>query len=169
MRALIESRADGEFRLNLDYVDFISGTRMYSERLSALLGASPRAPGAPLTQMHMDVARSAQLLLEEILLEKARWLHARAGLKDLCLAGGVALNVVANGRIAREGPFARVFVPPAPGDSGACIGAAALAHVALTGERPRISPDGRALGARRWSGAGAPTRSRGFSPRPACR
>jgi carbamoyltransferase len=145
MRALIESRADGEFRLNLDYFDFIGGTRMYSERLSQLLGAPPRLPGAPLTQLHMDVARSAQLLLEEILLEKARWLHARSGLADLCLAGGVALNVVANGRIAREGPFARVFVPPAPGDSGACIGAAALAHVALTGERPRISVDGRAL------------------------
>ncbi len=156
LRALIDVRADGDFRLDPAYFDFIGGSRMYSERLSELLGASPRAPGAPLTQLHMDVARSAQLLLEEILLEKARWLHARSGLKDLCLAGGVALNVVANGRIAREGPFARVFVPPAPGDSGACIGAVALAHVALTGDRPRISADGRALGSAalgpRWRG-----------------
>jgi carbamoyltransferase len=93
----------------------------------------------------MDVARSLQAVLEEILLEKVGWLHRRTGLPDLCMAGGVALNVVANGRILREGPFARLFVQPAAGDSGCCLGAAALAHAALTGERPRITPDGGAM------------------------
>jgi len=145
LRALIEVGVEGAFKLDLHYFDFVSGTRMFSERLSDLLGAPPRVPGSPITRLHQDVARSAQAVLEEVLLEQVRWLHRRTGLDNLCFAGGVAQNVVANGRALRESPFRRLYVPSAPGDAGGCIGAAALAHVALTGERPRISADGAAL------------------------
>jgi carbamoyltransferase len=146
IRTLVSSGPDGQFRLDLRFFDFLRGRRMFSPRLSELLGADPRLPGAEITQLHKDVARSLQAVLEEILLEKTVWLHARTGrLPDLCMAGGVALNVVANGRILREGPFERLFVQPAAGDSGGCLGAAALAHVEITGERPRITPDGGAM------------------------
>jgi carbamoyltransferase len=145
MRSLVASGPGGDFRLDLRYFDFIRGRRMDSPRLSELLGAPPRSPRDEITQLHKDVARSLQAVLEEILLEKAAWLHERTGLPDLCMAGGVALNVVTNGRILREGTFARLFVQPAAGDSGGCLGAAALAHVERTGERPRITADGGPL------------------------
>jgi carbamoyltransferase len=109
---------------------------MYSDALPRLFGEPPRAPESEITRFHQDVARSLQGVLEEILLAKVRWLHERTGFPDLCMAGGVALNVVANGRILREGPFERLFVQPAAGDSGGCLGAAALAHAELTGKRP---------------------------------
>ncbi|MFL6262965.1 MAG: carbamoyltransferase [Thermoanaerobaculia bacterium] len=136
MRRLVSPGPGGQYRLDLDYFDFVRGRRMYSDALPRLLGERPRAPEAEITRFHQDVARSLQAVLEEILLAKARWLHERTGLPDLCMAGGVALNVVANGRILREGPFERLFVQPAAGDSGGCLGAAALAHVQLTGKRP---------------------------------
>ncbi|HEY0556298.1 MAG TPA: carbamoyltransferase C-terminal domain-containing protein, partial [Thermoanaerobaculia bacterium] len=136
LRRLVTPGPAGQFHLDLAYFDFIRGRRMYSDALPALLGAPPRKPEAGITRFHQDVARSLQSLLEEILLAKAAWLHERTGLPDLCMAGGVALNVVANGRILREGPFERLFVQPAAGDSGGCLGAAALAHVKLTGRRP---------------------------------
>ncbi len=136
VRRLVSSGPDGQYRLDLDYFDFVRGRRMYSDALPRLFGEPPRDPEAEITRFHQDVARSLQAVLEEILLAKARWLHEQTGLPDLCMAGGVALNVVANGRILREGPFERLFVQPAAGDSGGCLGAAALAHVQLTGERP---------------------------------
>ncbi len=145
MRRLVQSGPGGQFRLDLQYFDFIRGRQMYSPRLSELLGAPPRKRGDEITQLHMDVARSVQAVLEEVLLEKADWLHRQTGLPDLCMAGGVALNVVANGRILREGPFERLFVQPAAGDSGGCLGAAALAHAAMTGEPPSLSTDGGAM------------------------
>jgi carbamoyltransferase len=136
MRQLISSGADGQYRLDLRYFDFVRGRRMYSDSLTELLGEPPRPRGGEITPFHQDVAHSLQAVLEEILLEKVRYLHARTDLTDLCMAGGVALNVVANGRILREGPFERLFVQPAAGDSGGSLGAAALAHARLTGERP---------------------------------
>ncbi|HKI06416.1 MAG TPA: carbamoyltransferase N-terminal domain-containing protein [Thermoanaerobaculia bacterium] len=136
MRRLVSPGLEGKYRLDLRYFDFVRGRRMYSEALPRLFGAPPRQREAEITQLHQDVARSLQAVLEEILLGKVLYLHARTGLSDLCMAGGVALNVVANGRILREGPFERLFVQPAAGDSGGCLGAAALAHVKLTGERP---------------------------------
>jgi len=142
MRRLVQSGSGGQFRLDLQYFDFINGRQMFSPRLSELLGAPPRQRGDEITQLHRDVARSVQAVLEEVLLEKADWLHRQTGLPDLCMAGGVALNVVTNGRILREGPFERLFVQPAAGDSGGCLGAAALAHAAMTGQRPRLSTDG---------------------------
>ena len=121
------------FGLDLRFFDFVAGRRMWSDAFEELLGGPPRRRGGEILPFHRDLARSAQLLLEEILLDKVRWLHARTGEDDLCMAGGVALNCVANGRILREGPFRRLFVQPAAGDSGGCLGAAALANVRLGG------------------------------------
>jgi carbamoyltransferase len=151
MRALVSSGPEGQIRLDLQYFDFVRGQRMFSPRLSELLGAPPRPPGGEITNLHKVVARSLQTALEEVLLGKVAWLHERTGLPDLCMAGGVALNAVANGRILREGPFRRLFVQPAAGDSGACLGAAALAHVELTGERPAAGPMRHAFLGQRWS------------------
>ncbi|HEX5759529.1 MAG TPA: carbamoyltransferase N-terminal domain-containing protein [Thermoanaerobaculia bacterium] len=133
IRALVASGPDGQFALDLRYFDFVRGRRMCSQALCDLLGAPPRARGGEIARFHQDVARSLQAVLEEVLLEKVHWLHARTGARDLCMAGGVALNAVANGRILREAPFERLFVQPAAGDAGGCLGAAALAHAALAG------------------------------------
>jgi len=148
MRRMLLSGPEGGYRLDLRYFDFMRGREMFSPAMAELLGTPPRRRGEPLADVHKDIARSLQEALEEILLQKVAYLHARTGERDLCLAGGVALNAVANGRIAREGPFERLFVPPAPGDAGGCLGAAALAHRALAGERapplasfdPRVGP-----------------------------
>jgi carbamoyltransferase len=110
---------------------------MFSEELCTLFGRPPRQPESELDQFAKDVARSAQVVLEEILLAKAAWLHEQTGSRRLCMAGGVALNCVANGRILRDGPFDELFVQPAASDAGAALGAAAIAHRRLTGEAPR--------------------------------
>ncbi len=136
LRALVECGPGGELALDLRYFDFVRGRRMYSAALCDLLGEPPRRPGTELTRFHRDLARSLQLVLEEVLLEKARWLRAETGARNLCMAGGVALNAAANGRIRRESGFAELFVQPAAGDAGGCLGAAALAHVELAGGRP---------------------------------
>ncbi|MFL6292807.1 MAG: carbamoyltransferase [Thermoanaerobaculia bacterium] len=140
VRQLVSSGPGGQLALDLRYFDFIRGSRMYSEALCDLFGAPPRPRESEITAFHQDVAQSLQVVLEEILLEKVRWLHRETGSRRLCLAGGVALNCVANGRILREGPFEQLFVQPAAGDSGGCLGAAALAHLELTGERPDSEP-----------------------------
>ncbi len=137
---LVGMGGGGQFLLNLRYFDFMRGARMYTEELCGLFGQPPRQPEAEIEPFHQDVARSLQLVLEEILLEKVAYLHDRTGSPNLCMAGGVALNCVAGGRIAREGPFERIFVQPAAGDAGACLGAAALAHRQLTGQRPAPEP-----------------------------
>jgi carbamoyltransferase len=140
VRALLESGGGGQYVLDLQYFDFVRGRRMFTDRLCELFGAPARKPDAEIAQFHMDVARSLQVVLEETLLEKVRYLRARVDSPRLCLAGGVALNCVANGRILREGPFPEMFVQPAAGDAGGCLGAAALAYVQLVGARP---PGGR--------------------------
>jgi carbamoyltransferase len=136
VRKLVARGAGGQYRLSLEYFDFLRRDRMYSDRLIELFGEPPRAPESELLAFHHDVARSAQVVLEEILLDLATYLHGRVGSANLCTAGGVALNCVANSRILRDGPFERLFVQPAASDAGGCLGAAALAHVRLTGERP---------------------------------
>jgi len=136
LRQVLLSQPGGQYRLDLSYFDFLRGRRMFSDKLADLLEGPPRAPEAPLEPRHQDVARSLQLVLEEMLLEKVGFLRTRVDTPNLCMAGGVALNCVANGRILREGPFDRLFVQPAAGDAGGCLGAAALAHVELCGERP---------------------------------
>ena len=151
LRRLLHMGPDGAFALDLAFFDFVHGRRMWSEALVALLGHPPRRRGEPLERFHEDLARSLQLVLEETLLAKARWLHERTGAADLCMAGGVALNAVANGRIRREGPFRRLFVPPAAGDAGGCLGAVALAWIELTGERHAREPLAHAFLGPRWS------------------
>lgn len=136
LRQMIDVTSEGQYRLNLKYFAFLSEDAMYTKELSSLLGRPPRQPESELEQFHMDVARSVQVVLEEFLLEKTRYLHSRVPSENLCMAGGVALNVVANGRCLKEGPFKRLFVQPAAGDAGGALGAAAIAHVRLTGKAP---------------------------------
>lgn len=133
---LIETASAGQYRLNMKYFGFLQEDSMFTDELSSLLGAPPRAPESEILQFHMDVARSVQAVLEEILLEKVRYLHSRVPSENLCMAGGVALNVVANSRCLREGPFKKLFVQPAAGDAGGAVGAAAAAHVRLLGSAP---------------------------------
>ncbi len=136
LRQLIEILPAGQYRLNPRFFDYVRGERMYSAALADLLGGPPRAPEAEVTAFHADVARSVQQLLEEVLLDKAAYLRQRTGLSHLCLAGGVALNCVANQRLRASRLFEDIFIQPAAGDDGACLGAAALAHCRLTGQRP---------------------------------
>ena len=132
---LIKVRDDGQIELALRYFDFTRRDRMYSDALRQLLGEPPREPEAELSQVHADLACSLQRRLEEVLLALATHLAARTNARNLCLGGGVALNCVANGELLRRGVFERLFVQPAAGDAGSALGAAALAHIDLTGKR----------------------------------
>jgi carbamoyltransferase len=129
----LSSGPRGQFTLDAGCFDFTDQERMYSDKLVELLGHPPRDRGEPLLTFHQDVARSLQVILERVLLEKIRYLHDRVPVDNICLAGGVALNCTANGRILKDGPFKRLFVQPAAGDAGGALGAAALAHVRRTG------------------------------------
>jgi carbamoyltransferase len=129
---LLALRDDGSFTLDQRYFAYLAGLTMTSPAFHELFGGPPRAPESPLTQRHLDLARSVQRVCEEIVLRMARTAHRVTGCRDLCLAGGVALNSVANGRVLREGPFARLWIQPAAGDAGGALGAAQLAwHRAL--------------------------------------
>jgi carbamoyltransferase len=123
-RELLDLKQDGSFWLNLDYFDFLRGTTMTNRRFHDLFGGPPRLPEAALEQRHMDAARSIQVVTEEIMLRLARHARALTGLPNLCLAGGVALNCVANGRIHQERIFDRIWIQPAAGDAGGALGAA---------------------------------------------
>jgi carbamoyltransferase len=140
MARLLQPGPGGSYTLDLSFFNFLRGRTMYSEDFCELFEAPPRPPGGEITAFHRDLAASLQRALEELMLDKVRWLHDETGCEDLCLAGGVALNCVANGRIRREGPFRRLFIPPAAGDAGGCLGAAALAHRVLTGGPPVAEP-----------------------------
>jgi len=126
MRTLLEQGPRGQYRLNLRYFDFQARDRMYAPELVELFGHPPRKRGTEVLDVHRNIARSLQALIEDVLLDKAAYLHDRTRCDSLCLAGGVALNCVANGRLLRDGPFRRLFVQPAAGDAGGCLGAAAL-------------------------------------------
>ena len=133
-RELLDLKSDGSFWLNLDYFDFLKGTTMFNERFHGLFGGPPRPPEGKLEQRHMDAARSIQVVTEEIMLRLARHAREVTGLKDLCLAGGVALNCVANGRILKERIFDRLWIQPAAGDAGGALGAAlAVWHLDSSG------------------------------------
>jgi carbamoyltransferase len=121
---LLELADDGSFTLNQKYFDYRGGLRMTNQTFDRLFDGPPRVPGGPLTQREMDLACSVQQVCEEIVLRMVTYTHRRTGLDKLCMAGGVALNAVANGRVAREGPFAEIWVQPAAGDAGGAIGAA---------------------------------------------
>jgi len=130
---LLDLREDGSFRLRLEHFGYLHGERMTSARFDALFGGPARRPADEVTQRHCDLARSIQSVTEEIVLRIARHLHSITGAEDLCLAGGVALNCVANGRLLREGPFKRIWVQPAAGDAGGALGAALSFHYAQPG------------------------------------
>jgi len=121
---LIDLKSDGSFRMDLRYFDYCQGLTMTSRRFDALFGGPPRQPESPLTQREMDLAASIQQVTEEIMLRAARHVHERTGMRNLCLAGGVALNCVGNGRILRESPFDNLWIQPAAGDAGGALGTA---------------------------------------------
>jgi carbamoyltransferase len=125
---LIDVKPDGSFRLNLDYFAFCTGLTMVDDRFDRIFGGPPRRPNEPLDQRHMDLAASIQTVSEEVVLRLTRSLSAQTGLKHLCLAGGVALNCVANGKVLRDGRFEKIFVQPAAGDAGGALGAAFAAY-----------------------------------------
>jgi len=121
---LIDIRDDGSYRLDLSYFDYCAGLRMTGAKFHALFGGEPRSPESKVEQRHMDLAASIQKVTEDVMLKTARHAHRLTGKKNLCLAGGVALNCVGNGVILREGPFERIWIQPAAGDAGGAMGAA---------------------------------------------
>jgi len=125
-KELIDLREDGSFTLNQKYFNYLGGLTMTNGNFDELFGGPPRVAETNLTQREMDLARSVQVVCEEIMLRMARTAHKQTGLDDLCMAGGVALNCVGNGRLLREGPFKRIWVQPAAGDAGGALGVAQL-------------------------------------------
>ncbi len=137
---LAEVRDDGSIRMNHEYFSFSQGLRMTNPAFDQLFGGRPRKAESLITQREMDLARSIQVVTEEAMLKMVAYVHKETGMKRLCMAGGVALNCVANGRILREGPFEDLWIQPAAGDAGGAIGIAlAIWHRYL--ERERISPE----------------------------
>ncbi|HEY7666147.1 MAG TPA: carbamoyltransferase [Xanthobacteraceae bacterium] len=135
---LIDLKPDGTFRLDQSYFDYCTGLRMTNERFDALFGGPARKPQELLDQRHMDLAASIQAVTEEIMLRLTRSLAAETGAENLCLAGGVALNCVANGKVLREGKFKRIWIQPAAGDAGGALGAALAAYHLNQGQPRRL-------------------------------
>ena len=123
---LVDLKEDGSFTLNQKYFNYLTGLTMTNGAFDKLFGGPPRVPESKLTQREMDLARSVQEVCEEIMLRMARTVHRETGLENLCLAGGVALNCVGNGRLLREGPFKNLWIQPAAGDAGGALGVAQL-------------------------------------------
>jgi len=149
---VIDLKDDGSFRMDMGYFNYCQGLTMTSRRFDRAFGGPPRPAETPLTQREMDLAASIQKVTEEIMLRAARHAHALTGMKNLCLAGGVALNCVANGRILCEGPFDNIWIQPAAGDAGGALGVALLIwHQLLDNPRtanPQDDQQGSLLGPR---------------------
>jgi carbamoyltransferase len=141
---LIDLKPDGSFWLDMSYFDYCTGLTMTNQRFSALFGEPVRAPDKLLTNFHMDIAASIQAVLDEAMLRLTRNLAKKTGAKNLCLAGGVALNCVANGKVLRDGAFENIWIQPASGDAGGAVGAA-LAAVHLFAGQPRKTNGGDAM------------------------
>ncbi|MBF0426228.1 MAG: carbamoyltransferase [Magnetococcales bacterium] len=139
---LIDLKEDGSFRLNLDYFDYCTGLTMTNDRFARLFGGPPRSPEAPLEQRHMDLAASVQVVVEEVVLRMTRALGRETGKRNLCLAGGVALNCVANGKVLRDGQFDALWIQPAAGDAGGALGAALAAYHGFQGGPRQLRADG---------------------------
>ena len=133
---LIDLKADGSFRLDMSYFDYCTGFTMTNDRFAQLFGEPVRSPNKLLTPFHMDVAASIQAVLDEAMLRLTRSLAKQTGSRNLCLAGGVALNCVANGKVLRDGAFKNIWIQPAAGDAGGAVGAA-LAAVHIFKQKPR--------------------------------
>jgi carbamoyltransferase len=138
---LLDLKPDGTFRLDMSYFDYCTGLTMTNGNFDRLFGAAPRKPDELLTQRHMDVAASLQKVTEEVMLRLARSLARETGARNLCLAGGVALNCVGNGKLLRDGAFERIWIQPAAGDAGGAVGAALAAHHLYAGN-PRHANGG---------------------------
>jgi carbamoyltransferase len=139
---LMDLKDDGSFRLDLSYFNYCQGLTMTSSKMDRLFDGPPRRPESDLTQREMDLAASIQVVTEDIMMRAARHLHQQTGASNLCLAGGVALNCVGNGRLLREGPFERIWIQPAAGDAGGALGAALFTwHQLLEEPRQVRSPD----------------------------
>lgn len=147
---LVDIKPDGSLRLDLSYFDYCLGQRMTSKKFDGLFGGPPRPPESPLTEREMDLAASIQVVTEEVMLKMARHVHETTGMKNLCLAGGVALNCVGNGKILREGPFENLWIQPAAGDAGGALGVALFIWHQLLGNprtvQSRDSQSGSLLG-----------------------
>ena len=137
---LIDLKPDGSFRLDLKYFDYCTGLTMTNDRFHALFGGPPRDPEALVTQREMDLAASVQAVLEEAVLRMTRSLGDETGLRNLCLAGGVALNCVANGKVLRDGRFDGVWIQPAAGDAGGALGAALAAYHQFADQPRKADP-----------------------------
>ena len=135
---LLDLKDDGTFRLDMSFFNYATGLTMTSSKLHKLFGGPPRKPESDITQKEMDIASSIQAVTEEIVLRLAKTVHQELGVEYLCLAGGVALNCVANGRILREGPFRDIWIQPAAGDAGGALGAAISVWYSYL-DNPRIS------------------------------
>jgi carbamoyltransferase len=136
MNNVLDLKEDGTFRLAMEYFNYCTGLTMTNARFDRLFGGPRRGAESPLTQREMDIAASIQVVTEEVVLRLARTLQRETGEQNLCLAGGVALNCVANGRVAREGPFKSISIQPAAGDAGGAVGAAAVVWHSYDG-KPR--------------------------------
>jgi carbamoyltransferase len=144
LEKLIDLKDDGSFRMDLSYFNYGQGLTMTSKKFDALFGGAPRQPDTLLTQRDMDIAASIQKVTEEIIVRTARHVRAVTGMENLCLAGGVALNCVANARILEDGRFERVWIQPAAGDAGGSLGTAQFIwHQLLNHERRPAAPDGQ--------------------------
>jgi carbamoyltransferase len=137
---LIDLKADGSFRMDMSYFKYHRGLTMTSKKFHHLFDGPPRKPETPLTQREKDLAASIQKVTEEIMLRAVRHVHKETGMRNLCLAGGVALNCVGNGRVLREGPFDNIWIQPAAGDAGGALGVALLIWHQLLGNPRRAEP-----------------------------
>jgi carbamoyltransferase len=137
---LMDLKDDGSFRLNMKYFNYCAGLTMTNERFHSLFGGPPRTPETRLERRHMDLARSIQEVTEEVVMRMVRHIHKETGQRYLCLAGGVALNCVANGRILRESPFEDIWIQPAAGDAGGALGAALMVWYQYLGNAREATP-----------------------------
>jgi carbamoyltransferase len=145
LEKLVQLRDDGSFKLNMDYFNYIHGLTMTNGAFDRLFGGPARQPESPVTQREMDLAASVQVVTEEIMLRMARHVHRETGQTNLCLAGGVALNCVGNGRLLREGPFERLWIQPAAGDAGGALGVALTIYHKVLGHERRHRSEGDAM------------------------
>jgi carbamoyltransferase len=144
---LIDLKPDGSFRLDMSYFDYCTGLTMTNERFAKLFGEPVRTPDKLLTSFHMDIAASIQAVLEEAVLRLTRSLADQTGARNLCLAGGVALNCVANGKVLRDGKFDNVWIQPAAGDAGGAVGAALAAYHQFKGQPRKVAANDAMSGA----------------------
>jgi carbamoyltransferase len=138
---LMDVKPDGSFRLDLSYFDYCTGLTMTNGKFDDLFGGPPRKPDQLLTQRHMDLAASIQAVTEEVVLRLTRSLRQETGIGNLCLAGGVALNCVANGKVLRDGRFERIYIQPAAGDAGGALGAALVGYHMQLGQKRQVNGD----------------------------